>query len=132
MKAVNKLLNAADQALKTTKIVSNSGKVEEVNKGYISGFGPSVISSGLIPALAFYLSDANKSPIIDAIAQTLSPGNSSSVTNSGHILFRAVLQLENNRMQLNLEKERIINASIALKIMMRTYDFIKTQNSANV
>lgn len=131
MKAVNKLLNAADKALVATGIVK-SGKVEEVNKGYVSGFGPSVINSGLIPAIAFYLSDSNKTPIIDAIAQTLSTnavdGNSSQSANqgvnNGKTLFRKVLKLENDRIQLSNEREKIINASIALKIMMRTYEFV--------
>jgi CRISPR-associated protein Cmr5 len=117
MKAVNKLLRDADTALKTTTIV-NGGKVVDVFKGYIAGFGPSVISSGLVPALAFYLEDKdNKGKVIDAIAKTLNPES------NGKKMFDESLLLEGKRAELNIQKEKIINASIALKIMLRTYEF---------
>lgn len=118
MKQINKLLNPAETALRTTAILSPDNKVKDVFKGYVAGFGPAVINSGVIPAIAFYLEDKEKAKVIEAIAKTLDPNN------TGTKLFKSCLAQESNNAALSLLKEKIVNASIALKIMMRTYEFV--------
>lgn len=122
MKQITKLLNSADVALGTTEIRNTSGEIKDVNKGYVSGFGPAVINSGLIPALAFYISDNNKRKIINAIALTL--GFQDDVA-----LFNESKRLASDKPALNLLREKVVNASIALKLMMRTYKVVESDKT---
>lgn len=121
MKQITKLLKSADEAL-ATEIRNTSGEIIDVYKGYVSGFGPAVINSGLIPALAFYISDKNKRKIINAIALTLSYQDEVA-------LFNECKNLASDRAALNILREKVVNASVALKLMMRTYKFIESDKT---
>lgn len=137
MKAAEKWLPQADKALIDLKIAKD-GKVDELLKGYVSSFGALVIQSGLVPAVAFYCnttSDAKgRKTIIDAIAHVLTAvGKLPNNTNTAPLLFQHCLavQRSNDRQKLRLLKEDMVNASIVLKMMMRTYLFEKaTENPA--
>jgi CRISPR-associated protein Cmr5 len=124
MKQITKLLNSADDALESTRIKNGAGEIEEVIKGYVSGFGPSVINSGLIPAMAFYISDKKKKVVIEAIAATLNIPNA----NNAKELFLHCNAQSSNKNALAVLREKIINASVALKLMMRTYKFVEPKN----
>lgn len=126
---INNMLESADEALKVTEIVSNNGEVKDVFKGYISGFGPSVIQSGLLPALAFYLADEKGSKdkpalVIDAIAKVLYYKYAAI---NGKDLFKKCIDATSPALKNNFMYD-IVNASVALKIMMRTYRFVETPN----
>lgn len=129
MKQVNKLLKAADAALSHTGIVKKQEEVEDVNKGYISGFGPAVISSGLVPAMAFYISDSKKKVIIDAIAETLNLQDEGKLLDTGKSLFRHCISQMSDKKRLFDLREKIITASVALKLVMRTYTFVESKNA---
>lgn len=133
MKQVNKWLSIADTALSTAHIVNANGKIKEVFKGYISSFGAMVIQNGLPAALAINLkSDTDegklRKKIIEAIAEILK--------NSGMIQYAMIdanKLLEDSCIKANIANPReirllkadVIDASIALKLMMRTYEFVE-------
>jgi CRISPR-associated protein Cmr5 len=123
MKAVNRLLGAAQAAIIRNGILKTNDTIDDVYKGYVSSFGASVIMSGLAPALAFYEDDEKRKKILNAIAQI-----STGIENiKGKQLFDDY-KSGKTRQELRAATEKIINASIALKIVMRTYRFVNTQN----
>lgn len=125
MKAAEKYFKKADEAIIALNFPDAQGIIDKEKKGYVSSFGASVIQSGLLPALAFSLrsdSDAQgRDKIIDAIAQILGK------TDGKTLLIEAIRlkQEKENTTAFDQLKTQIINASIALKLMMRTYEFSK-------
>jgi len=85
--------------------------------GYIAGFGPSVITAGLLPTLATYLAHDKRKKVLNAIASVANIESSP----DGELLFAQCLKRE-NRAKLNLWKVKITDASIALKLMIRTFN----------
>lgn len=116
---INNLLKSADDALNFEIVVN--GTVKDGYDSAIAAFGPTVVLSGLMPAMAFYCATnktdkrkADKGKVIDAIAQTL---NQKYNKNDRKELFEHCL---NNPKNEKLMAD-IVDASIALKIMVRTY-----------
>ena len=122
MRAIEKLLSKANSVLldPRTELVNLKNKkiIDGAYDGYINGFGPTVITSGLIPTLATFAADTKKQKVLDAIAQIASIDNK---INSIDLLNHC-LAYSSDQAKLWLWKEKIINASIALKLMIRTFD----------
>ncbi len=122
-KSVTKYFKAADAAINNVSI-ANNGKIQSAYKGAVSAFGASLVMSGPVPTLQFYMAestkrDAESSKIVEAIAKTISPEW------DAEILKNEVMKLERDRAGLYALKKKIVDAAIALKIMMRTYEFVK-------
>lgn len=117
MKQISKLLDIANTALVNQKLVSGNTIADEVYDGYISGFGPAIITAGLLPTLATYLADNKKKNIINAIAEIVKIENK---VNGDELLVACLIP--SNKPKLNLWKIKIIDASVALKLMIRTYN----------
>lgn len=123
MRKIEKILTLADNALNTAynnkRIVAEDGSVDKVYNAYIASFPACVIQSGLVPALAFYCgegaAEGDRKLIIEAIANMLQ-AKYPEFTNA-QTLFRYCVE---NQVS-NEQKEDIINAAIALKLMIRTY-----------
>ena len=123
-KKIDALLKSANEALLKKEIVKD-GIVEDGYDSAIAAFGPSVVQSGLMPAMAFYCAKkseekrkTDKAIVIDAIALTLS----SKYGKYNHKeLFKFCLENYNNRSIGEKLMTDIVNASVALKIMVRTY-----------
>ena len=121
---INSMLKAANDALLKCEIV----KVDTVVDGYdsaIAAFGPAVVQSGLMPALAFYCAagkedkrKTDKSKIIKAISMVLFEKYGK---HDEKELFNYCLEHNSNKMEKEKLTEDIVNASIALKIMVRTF-----------
>lgn len=124
--SIDNLLKAADKALVKFEIVDEKSLV--VAEGYasaIAAFGPTVVQSGLKPALAFYCAEnkkenrkSDKRKIIDAIACILF---SKYRMVSHKKLFNYCLNPDLNINKMERLMIDIVNASIALKMMVRTY-----------
>jgi CRISPR-associated protein Cmr5 len=139
MRKIEKLLAKADSALtkayqrngKDVRIVDEKGETEKVFNSYIASFPASVIQSGLVPALAFYCGEAasegDRSLIIEAIAAMLLEKDPEKYKNftSAQAMFKSCVVSYDRA-----EQEDIINASIALKLMIRTYK-IKEKKAKN-
>jgi len=143
MNKIEKLLPSALEAAKKF-ITIDEGKltVPKQFKGYISSFGASVIQSGLMPTLAFY-SDAKKakgdrSLLVPALIDILFQNESYSSNNEVqkeldalekdkekdlkpriHVFFNWLL--ESNKENPEKLRKELMDASIALKLALRTF-----------
>lgn len=132
MRTINRLLEYADKALSASNIIENN-LIKEVFKGYIASFGPAIIQNGLSAALAINMrteGDAkDKIKIVEAIVYILKNGfdNKYNNINNADDLLDLSCKSETNIRTNRLLKEDVINASVALKHMMRTYKF-ETKN----
>lgn len=105
--------------------------VPKVYKGYISSMGASIIQSGIVPTLAFYSdgsreegksgSEAAKKPVLDVLTLMLRTKDRYSDLEAGK-LFEYALNIKANKSRLRLLQKDIVNASIALKLALRTFD----------
>lgn len=129
MKNVDKYLKAADEAIKSTSI-EKDGVIKKAYKGAVSAFGASIIMSGLVPTIQFYMEasdnrDSDTKKIVDAIAKIIY--HDSTQQNAGY-LKEEIMRHHNNRQELDRLKRKVTDAAIALKIMMRSYRFTKEGN----
>ncbi|KAA6331326.1 hypothetical protein EZS27_020047 [termite gut metagenome] len=137
---IEKLLEPANKALIHSGIVviENNKDVIKEYDGYISGFGATVINMGIKSTLAFYMKDVQelkraeerekpyekpyRSRIVRALAQILEEVNEEK-------MFKKIIEIEDVN-QLHQQTQKIIDASVALKLMIRTYRFTnKIQNT---
>ncbi len=123
MNRIDKLLKKADAALLTHRLVDDNNILDDVFDGYLASFGATVIISGLIQTLAVYEADKNRKMVLNAIAtvSTIEHNNVSATT--GAQLLELCLNNHTNNLQLNTWREKILDASLALKMMIRTYNF---------
>jgi CRISPR/Cas system CMR-associated protein Cmr5 small subunit len=131
MKAVNNMLQAADDAIKasTGNLLNEGGKsIDEIYKNYTAQICVSIVQAGLVPALAYFIEDSESkdgksSYVANALALMLGHAN-------GQALITHAQSLHNNKPAGRLLKQKVINAAIALKIMMKTYHIIKKDKTA--
>lgn len=93
-------------------------------RGYISQFGASIIQSGLMPAVAFFQNSNSESKkerpfIIKAIFKMIDEEKS----NKG-----SLLEYIDKYEDKEYIKEDILNAAIALKLVLKSFDFEKSTN----
>jgi len=119
MKRISKLLANADNALQETRLVNAEAKKIEDNvyDGYIAGFGPAVITAGLLPTLSTYAGHDKRIKVLHAIAKVANIDNKD---NAEELLKHCLIAA--HAPKLNNWKIKIIDASIALKLMIRTYN----------
>lgn len=148
MNKIEKLLpSALDAATKYITTDDDHLSVPKQFKGYISSFGASVIQSGLMPTLAFY-SDAKKakgdrSLLIPALIYILYQNKSyptdkkvqevldaldkdkdKDLKSVVHHLFNWLL--ETNKANPEKLRKELMDASIALKLALRTFREVDT------
>ena len=118
MKKIDKFLKPADDALVSCHLVDSALHTikEDTYDGYLAGFGPAVITAGLIQTIATYVADSNREKVLNAIAAVASIEGKT----TGKTLLRHCLE-PGNKMKQNIWRTDIIDASIALKMMIRTY-----------
>ncbi len=121
---VEKYIPAAIEAITTEKITKDNGKIDKQFKGYISSFGAAIIQTGLIPAVAFYSvqgdADAERQKLIEAIKKILTD-NVEVIPNTQSLLRFLIERFESND-NMNLWKEKIMDAATALKLAVRTFE----------
>lgn len=120
MTAIERLFQAADNALIANSLINTEtlSVVKDEYDGYLAGFGPSVIISGLVQTIAVYTATPERACVLNAIAEVANIDGSTTGTD----LLSLCITHHNERDQINLWREDIINASVALKIMIRTYN----------
>jgi hypothetical protein len=122
MRTINSLLNAADSALQSSEILIGTTQINSSILSDIAGFGATVINLDLLPALAVYQADPDRAKVLKAIKLTLGIE-----PNLNQNLFEYCLNQNTQNQSLSqkrLLKQNFINASIALKLMGRTYQKI--------
>ena len=109
MKQVEKYLSVAASAI--TDLVTE-GKITSANAGYISGFAASAIRNGLKTTFLLYYVDDNKKGVLKILAKTI--GKEDLVT------FKTEIS-DATKDDLRHYTRKLIDASIAVKIISRTY-----------
>lgn len=119
MKGIANLLTTASQVLNNSDLVDSKNKKikDNVYDGYLAGFGPAVITAGLLPTLSTYAADNKRKKVLDIIAKVANINGK----DSGQSLLDFCLE-PGNKSSLNIWRIKIINASVALKLMIRTYN----------
>ena len=128
MKQVEKFIPPAVQLIKD-HLATGEGKlvVPSVYKGYISSMGASIIMSGLLPTLAFYNTDGDNSssekarrPLLNVLHGLLKDRHEGL---DRHGLFEHAIGLQEAKRHAALRqlKEEVIQASIAVKLALRTF-----------
>ena len=116
-KVVEENLNVAYEAIKKCKI-SDNGKINSTFRSYISQFGVSVVQGSVLAALSFYNEKEKK--LVDAIMYILSNGKFKKKDEYKNIDLVNVLESK-----IIIDKEDVINASIALKLALNLYEIDK-------
>lgn len=118
-KDIERLIPLAFKAIETC-IIKKDGHIDKVYKGYIESFGPTVIQSGLLPAICLYekkgtSSEGDKIRVIEAIQYILPTDFTNSPSK-----FSMLVGGRTDKVEC---KEKIMNAVIALKLAIRTFEF---------
>lgn len=150
---IEKYIEKADSVIKDynnkTTDIFKDGKIKKVYKSYVAAFGPTVVQMGLLPALAFYLSESGSSEgkrslVIDMIARVIEEklkeidgsekNDKGNTTEMGRKLYDRVLALYKGKKHSEIYQLRshIESAVIALKLVMRTYPDDKTEGAEPV
>lgn len=100
--------------------------IDKELKGYIASLGASILMSGLIPTLAVFAADDTNSQaarylVLDWISKLIRTENKANAQQNAKDFFESALKVPN---ELALEQE-ILNASIALKLCIRTFKLTK-------
>ena len=123
MNRIDKLLKKADAALITHRLVDDNNILDDVFDGYLASFGATVIISGLIQTLAVYEADKKRKMVLNAIASVSGIEHNNVSATTGAQLLELCLNNHTNKLQLNMWREKILDVSVALKMMIRTYNF---------
>lgn len=122
MKSVDKLLVPAENALlqeriiggKNVTLIQENNTISQTKIGAIAGFGAMVINIGLLPTLAVFKS--NNEEILNALEEVCGVNMNEVKSNIGDIQKRRIFT------------EMFIDASVALKLMARTFNIQKDDN----
>lgn len=137
----NKVLNCQieNEKLGISRILNN-GEIDSAYNGSIASLGVSVAMSGLLATLAIYYQEknssnskpkANRRSVLDAIARIITDDKDkkekewdfSKNQEFAKNLFRYAID-NNNQKKLKDLKQEVIDCSIALKQIVRTYNLV--------
>lgn len=122
----NKLIQLADKAIYETRAIfkENTTDILDSYNGQIAALSVSIAMSGLRPALAIYQKETegcNRIEILNAIAIMIGDWEGDK---PGENMSRALFSCNEN--ELRNYKRKIIECSIALKQVVRTYNLVKS------
>ncbi|WP_419675596.1 type III-B CRISPR module-associated protein Cmr5 [Aliarcobacter butzleri] len=89
---------------------------EKVYQGYLASFGPTVITSGILQAVAFYSGDDKKKKVIKLMFDLIQDDLK---TDKNTLLD---FLKENDKYKDYAIKNKILEASIACKLAIRTFE----------
>lgn len=125
---IESLIPIAIKAIDTCILKGKNTGIPKEYKGYISSFGAGIIQAGLLPIICFYEREESgaardRSLLVKAIYYILKNKDKTDsfeeVKNNEKLKDYLINYADKEEI-----KEDIINASIALKLALRTYSFI--------
>ncbi len=110
--------------LKDVGIVASNDSADSKFKGYFSSFGAVIVLSGIKPTFAFYANENSdetkkRAKILTAIYKLVVPADNQNLNPKPKDLLKYYIDNENVDLQL---KQKILDAAIALKLALRTYN----------
>lgn len=135
MKQVNSWLSNANKAIQQ-HIIEKPGKINSLYKGYVSSLGAMIIQNGLSAALAINMKSDDKlrNKMVESIAFILNSSGKITYSSKGNYTGQTLLNesctadKDNDIRKLRLLKNDVLDAATALKLMMRTYEFVEIKN----
>ena len=112
-KYIDKLIPKAIEQLNS--LVKN-GSIDKVYQGYLASFGPTVIQSGLLQTVMFYTADENKNQVIKIMYELIKDDLNATQNSMKDFL------IENQNYKNHTIKNKILEANIACKLSIRTFD----------
>lgn len=142
-KRMNKLIQWADEALQEqvanndagVSKVMNNGNILDAYNGSVSALGVSIAMGELRPALAIYYQEksensaktkANRRSVLDIIARMITKDTDCNLDFSNQGLFAKNMFRDAMDHDISELKQEIIDCSIALKQVVRTYNLIES------
>ncbi len=120
----------ADNALKESNLFKDENK-QEIYKsynGYIAALGVSILTMGLKPTLCIYYQDNNdgvcRKKVLDVIAKMIGEKNAKNLNAKN--LLETTLSKKSTEDQLKDLQRSVIESSVALKQVVRTYKLVDT------
>lgn len=135
---VERLLPYADKALNDAdilvqdKVLNDTDilvqyKVPKEYLGYVAAFGATVINMGIKAALLYYMKD-KRVKVVDALTCILKESRESrNGSEQETIDLKEWVKDEINILELYHKTQKIVDASVALKLMIRTYPILERQ-----
>lgn len=105
------LMRKADEVLRRMDTILNrDGSIDSSHNGQVSALGVSILMIGLKPTIAVYYQDDKRRKLLEVIARMLNKKGAEELT-------REIVKDPNDSL-----KTDILNCSVALKQVIRTYD----------
>jgi len=121
MKRIRNLIPFAIEAAEKHLLKEDNTIAKEMN-GYISSFGASIISSGLLPTIIFYSqegkSEGNRTTFIKALEMMCIDKE---LLGQDEKLTSTIKDIYNSKPKMSQLKNFIMDASVALKLAIRTF-----------
>lgn len=123
MKIKTNTLQAAIDFLKASgNGIVSSRTIKNTYKGYVSAFGGSIVQSGIAPACVAFLGDDNKKHVVEAIYKICKNTFGNALYSHSSLSTR---KEGNGDISSKQFRNNMAEAAVALKLAMRTYEFIK-------
>ena len=104
-------MRKADEVLRRMDTILNrNGSIDSSHNGQVSALGVSILMIGLKPTIAVYFQDKKRRKLLEVIARMLNKKGAEE-------LAREIVKDRNDSL-----KTDILNCSVALKQVIRTYD----------
>jgi CRISPR-associated protein Cmr5 len=120
--------NEVTTSKKSDGIFNDEGEAIKEMTGYISSFGASIIQCGLLPAVALFSKKdgggKSKLPLMKVIYALVGHGEEKD-------LLACVLSKYQNPAQMQQLQSEVMQAAIALKLAMRTFNIEKSTKVNN-
>lgn len=122
MKRIKDLIPNAISAAEKHLVNKENGTIAKEMNGYISSFGASIISSGLLPTIIFYSqegkSEGDRTTFIKALEFMCLDKNKLTANEK---LTNKIKEIHSNKTEMSQLKNFIMDASVALKLAIRTF-----------
>jgi CRISPR-associated protein Cmr5 len=143
MRRIDVLIPAAIRAINRQNIPGKNGVVPNEYKGYIDTFGASIVQNGLIPAVVFFETAGgeqdksitadpekkniyqNRNKLMKTILLLLLEKEGNTCPSSPETLYKYIMARKERGMEEKRIRKNIIDAAIAVKLGLRTFEFTK-------
>lgn len=135
-KKLPRLIQLADEALRSSQILSEANTIDDSFNGQTSGLSVTIAMNGLLPALVIYYQQASESrkidrrKILEAIGKMIEEEMNKNefsfepAINNANTLLQAAIETQDAIEYNKKLKQEVLDCAIALKQVIRTYKLV--------